>query len=101
MCLSSGDAEAVIAAVNQGIDSRLEACNCPDRGDTYGAGERKIGKFVMGHKLECSVSVESLPTLLRRLTEQEGDTGPDLANTILEVLGFRDNGTLRDDDEDE
>lgn len=83
MCLSSREATAVIEAVNQGIDSHLEACSCPDRGDTY----------VTGRKLECSVSVESLPTLIRRLTEQEGDTGPDLANGMLEVLGFRDNGT--------
>jgi hypothetical protein len=98
MCLSSTEAAAVVAAVNQGIDSHLEACNCPDRGDTYGVIKRNAGKFVTGH-LECSVSVESLPTLLRRLTEQEGDTGPDLANSMLEVLGFRDDGTLRNEDE--
>ena len=37
---------AVIAAVNQGIDSHLEACFCPDRGDRYDGGRRKAGKFV-------------------------------------------------------
>ena len=60
---------AVIEAVNQGIDSHLEACFCPDRGDRYEGGTRKTGRLTLCRTLECCVSVESLPTLLRRLFE--------------------------------
>jgi len=58
--------KAVIEAVNEGIDSYLEACFCPDRGDRYEGGKRKAGKLVLCRTLECVVSVESLPVLLRR-----------------------------------
>lgn len=60
MSLTPSDANAVIDAVNQGIDSHLEACSVPDRGDSYA---------VRCGRLECSVSAESFPVLLRRLTE--------------------------------
>jgi hypothetical protein len=86
--------KAVIAAVNEGIDGHLEACYCPDRGDRFGGGERKAGKLVMCRTLECKVSVESLPTLLRRLCESDlGDAeveaeGTRLASDILSVLGI-------------
>ena len=52
---------AVVAAVNQGIDAHLEACFCPDRGDRYEGGKRKAGKLVLCRTLECTVSPESLP----------------------------------------
>ena len=61
---------AVIAAVNEGIDAHLEACYCPDRGDRYGGGNRKAGKLVLCRTLECVVSVESLPVLLRRFANR-------------------------------
>ena len=38
--------QAVIDAVNQGIDAHLEACFCPDRGDRYEGGQangREVG----------------------------------------------------------
>ena len=64
---------AVIQAVNQGIDGHLEACFCPALGDRYEGGQRKAGKLVLCRTLECSVSPESLPVLLRRLFELNGD----------------------------
>jgi hypothetical protein len=89
---------AVIEAVNEGIDGHLEACFCPDRGDRYDGGQRKAGKFVLCHSLDCFISPESLPTLLRRLSESDlGDTvaesaGMRLADDILMVLGINEYG---------
>ena len=92
---------AVIAAVNEGIDAHLEACYCPDRGDRYEGGNRKAGKLVLCRTLECSISPESLPVLLRRLCESElgGDAdvqaeGNRLASDILMVLGINEYGEL-------
>jgi hypothetical protein len=90
--------KAVTAAVNQGIDAYLEACYCPDRGDRYDGGQRKSGKLVLCHSLDCLVSPESLPVLLRRLSESDlGDTeaesaGMRLADDILMVLGINEYG---------
>jgi hypothetical protein len=91
--------EAVVAAVNEGIDAHLEACFCPDRGDRYEGGKRKAGKLVLCRSLDCVVSVESLPTLLRRLSESDlgGDSdvqsaGSQLAGDILMVLGINEYG---------
>jgi hypothetical protein len=92
--------KAVIAAVNEGIDGHLEACFCPDRGDRFGHGERKAGKLTLCRTLECVVSVESLPTLLRRLCESDlGDPeveaeGNRLAGDILLCLGINEYGEL-------
>ncbi len=80
--------QAVIDAVNQGIDAHLEACFCPDRGDRYDGGQRKAGKLVLCRTLECSVSPASLPVLLRRLCELDDSAGMRLAADILMVLGF-------------
>ena len=79
---------AVIEAVNQGIDSHLEACFCPERGDCYDGGSRKAGKLTLCRTLECCVSVESFPVLLRRLFESESEAGASLARDILTTLGF-------------
>ena len=90
---------AVIEAVNEGIDAHLEACYCPDRGDRYEGGKRRAGKLVLCQTLECVVSPESLPTLLRRLCESDlGDAdveqaeGNRLASDILMVLGINEYG---------
>ena len=89
----------MIEAVNEGIDSHLEACYCPDRGDRYEGGKRKAGKLVLCRTLECSISPESLPVLLRRLCESDlgGDPevqaeGNRLASDILMVLGINEYG---------
>ncbi len=93
--------QAVIEAVNEGIDAHLEACYCPDRGDRYEGGNRRAGKLVLCRTLECSISPESLPVLLRRLCESElgGDAevqaeGNRLASDILMVLGINEYGEL-------
>jgi hypothetical protein len=93
--------KTVIAGVNQGIDGHLEACYCPDRGDRYSGGERKAGKLVLCRTLECTISVESLPVLLRRLCESDLGGDPDvqaegnrLAGDILLCLGVNEYGTF-------
>jgi hypothetical protein len=83
---------AVIESVNDGIDSHLEACFCPERGDRFQGGKRKAGKLVLCGCLDCSVSPESLPTLLRRLCESDKEAGNRLAGDILMVLGIDDYG---------
>jgi hypothetical protein len=82
---------AVIDAVNQGIDSHLEACFCPQLGDRFHGGKRMAGRLTLCHTLECSVSPESLPVLLRRLFEGD-DAGMSLAGDILMTLGFDEHG---------
>jgi hypothetical protein len=73
--------QAVIDAVNQGIDAHLEACYCPERGDHYAGGQRKAGTLVLCRTLDCVVSPESLPVLLRRLFELDDEAGSSLAST--------------------
>lgn len=87
MSLTGTDAVLVEQAVNVGIDAHLEACFVPDRGDIF---------EWRGHRLECVVSVESLPTLLRRLFEIEDSEGEAarLADDILMTLGFSEYGKL-------
>ena len=75
MSLVSDDAKAVIEAVNQGIDAYLEACFIPDRGDSFETN---------GNRLECSVSPESLPVLVRRLLENGDETG--IASGICQTI---------------
>lgn len=88
---------AVVQAVNQGIDSHLEACYCPGRGDRYEGGKRKAGKLVLCRTLECCISPQSLPILLRRLFELDSDdevadAGMSLADGILISLGIDEYG---------
>ena len=77
LTLSRSDSETVQKAVNQGIDSHLEACFVPDRGDRY--------DWVNG-RLACDISPASLPVLLRRLCEHDA---ADLADFILDSLDCR------------
>ena len=88
---------AVAEVVNQFIDSHLEACYCPERGDRFEGGKRKAGKLTLCHTLECRVSPESLPVLLRRQFELDtdehvADAAMSLAGDILLTLGFDDCG---------
>jgi hypothetical protein len=87
---------AVEQAVNIGIDSYLEACFVPDRGDYYKEDTRGNGG---PRTLECKVSPESLPVLLRRLYEELpdsplGDAGASLASDILNTIGIGEDGKL-------
>lgn len=79
MSLVHEDAKACQEAVNQGIDSCLEACFCPDKGDTFDLIQTPVCS-----KLYCVVSPESLRVLVRRLLESGDDTG--LASDICETL---------------
>ncbi len=74
MQLAPEDAASVRLAVNQRIDSHLEACYVPARGDRY---------IQAGYHLVCNVSPESMVVLIRRLQEQ-GDGS--LAESILHTL---------------
>jgi len=96
---NTDEIKAVIAAVNEGIDSHLEACFCPDRGDRYEGVKRKAGKLTLCRTLDCSVSPESLPVLIRRLCESElggnvevQSAGNQLACDILCCLGVNEDG---------
>lgn len=73
MNLSFADGQRVMQAVNLGIDSNLQACNVPDRGDLFA--------WVDG-KLVCAVSTESLRVLVRRLKESREHASEELAADI-------------------
>ena len=81
---------AIAEAVDQGIDAHLEACFVPDRGDEYEPVGRVGGR--QARKMKCVISVESMPTLLRRLFEDGGDASIGVASSIMSSLGFNDAG---------
>jgi len=92
MQLVGDAAKAVEAAVNIGIDSHLEGCFMPVLGDNFEWKTLPIGKKVTTTKLHCKVSKGSLPVLLRRLYEVEGELREEacrLADDILSTLGLR------------
>lgn len=74
MQLTSQDGEVVTAAINQGIDSHLEAV--------------RFEQFDAGHKLGIRIEPDSMHTLLRRLTEIDDDHANDLVSSILYTLNF-------------
>lgn len=98
MSLVGDDIQAVIDAVNVGIDAYLTACNCPERGDSYQHGDRSItatsdtehwksgDRLRLAQTLECIVSAESLPVLLRRLDDGESEAALSLRDAILSTL---------------
>ena len=103
MSLVGKAALMVQKAVNIGIDSHLEACFVPDRGDSYKEGRREINGKLITRTLECEVSPESLPVLLRRLYELDyegecegcsGDSPPSIASDILSTIGIGEDGKL-------
>ena len=87
MSLVGRDQSVVIEAVNQGIDSHLEGCFLPDRGDSYQFVTPKgIEGRVSGKRLECLVSPKSLPVLVRRLLESDKEEAMQLASAIADTL---------------
>ena len=94
MSLTDTDEKRAVAeVVNQFIDSHLEACYCPERGDRFEVSARIVGKRILCETLDCCVSPESLPVLLCRLCELDtdehiADAGLSLARDILMTLGF-------------
>ena len=77
MELVGEEGQVVMDVVNQGIDAHLEACFCPDRGDSFAWSNGR---------LHCHVSAESMPVLLRRLSELDNDTAMSLRSSILETI---------------
>lgn len=75
--------DVVVEAVNQGIDSHLEACYVQGR-DEYSSE--------CGGRLLCRVSPESLPVLLRRMDDMDEtplcEEASQLSADILNTLGF-------------
>jgi len=87
MSLVGEDLDAVIAAVNQGIDAHLEACFVPARGDRFRVQTPPgIRGRISGPRLECRVSPPSLPVLIRRLLESGSETAELLASGICQTL---------------
>jgi hypothetical protein len=87
MSLVGEDAEACQECVNEGIDSHLEACYVPERGDRFNWTPGKIISGVSsGARLECLVSPESLVVLIRRLLESSNENGASLASGICSTL---------------
>ena len=73
MSLTADDLKTISAAVNKGIDSRLEACFVPERGD------KQIGNKLI-------FSPESLIVLIRRLLESGEIEQMELASSICFTL---------------
>ena len=100
MSLVGEDVQAVIDAVNIGIDAHLTACNCPERGDSYQHGDRSItatsdtehwkagDRLQLAQTLECRVSTASLPVLLRHLDDDDSEAAWSLRGAILSTLGI-------------
>jgi hypothetical protein len=87
MSLVGEDRQAVISAVNQGIDAHLEACFVPARGDSFRLRTPKgIRGRISGPRLECAVSSQSLPVLIRRLMESGDEGAESLASSICQTL---------------
>jgi hypothetical protein len=87
MSLVGEDRQKVIAAVNQGIDSYLEACFVPGRGDAFRIETPPgIRGRVSGPRLECKLSPKSLPVLTRRLMESGDEAAESLASAICQTL---------------
>ena len=70
------DSHSVKNALLMGIDSHLEACFLPSRGDVFD---------VEGYHLNCIISVVSFPILLRRLSEGN-ENAQDLAVIMIDTL---------------
>ena len=94
MTMAGDEAKLIEMLVNQGIDSHLEACFMPSRGDSYDWKTEQVTDWLTNTKLHCIVSPESMPVLLRRLHEHEENEGEfaeaamSLRCAILETLGF-------------
>jgi len=87
MSLVGEDRQNVVTAVNQGIDSRLEACFVPARGDCFKFQTPEgIRGRISGTRLECKISPRSLPVLIRRLMESGDEAAEALASGICQTL---------------
>lgn len=67
----------IVSLISKGIDSYLEACFVPERGDKY---------ILTAGALSCVISPESLCCLVRRIIESDNEEMQDLAEGIMESL---------------
>ena len=88
MSLVGEDRQAVIAAVNQGIDARLEACFAPERGDRFNRSTADRRATLSPARLECRVSPTSLVVLVRRLMQMGDSAAESLAACVCQSLGI-------------
>ena len=89
MRLKGEDCRSFVACVNQGIDSHLEACFVPARGDRFQVvSESRIGRRITSRSLNASLSAESLAVLVRRLLESDSPEANSLASAICASLGI-------------
>lgn len=80
------DHKIVEKAVNIGIDAHLEACYVPEFGDRYEVKTTTVKGKVLAVKLDCHISKQSLPVLLRRLFEMDDDRAWQLGRDIIDSL---------------
>jgi len=78
--------EIVKKVVNIGIDAHLEACYIPEFGDHYEIKTTMVKGMVLAVKLDCHISKESLPVLLRRLFESDNEAAWRLGHDIIDAL---------------
>lgn len=78
------DAKALVTAVNQGIDSRLEAvCH----GSTFEWVDHKLASGqIIARKLHCSITPADMLVILRRLGESDTEEAMSLRSGILTTL---------------
>jgi len=87
MRLVGEDQPTVIAAINQGINPHLEACYVPAGADRFRLQTPPgIRGRISGPRLECRVSPQSLPVLIRRLMESGDNQAESLASSICQTL---------------
>lgn len=90
--LNRRESGLVVDAVNQGIDSKCEACYCPELGDSYKAvyEPNKILCSSEVSNLHCTISPLSTAVLLRRLLEINETSANGFVVALLNRLGFKD-----------
>ena len=73
------DTRALICAINQGIDSRLEGFT---QSEFYWEDFYDCGKHT---RLVCKIAIDELQIMIRRLLESNDDTAISLADNIVYV----------------
>lgn len=81
MELPKYDADLIIAAVNQGIDSYLQAVN--NKETEFVWDERGYG-----NRLICDVAPNDFGVIVRRLLETEGEAEESLARDMCSTMGI-------------
>lgn len=75
--------QAVVNAINQGIDSHLEAIQF-----THTTSPQCAGNICYVTREDITVNASDLSTLVRRLMEKGGDVDMDIASSICTTLNI-------------